>query len=152
MDHVDIFVITLTSIYIVFQIVQLGTECAQKVWDRAKETLDMTQLTEAVHVPYVSNIEGLLIFVAATLREFFLLPVKLKGLFPQNRKKSQMMRDIEKRITLAEDVLGAVTTMLSGYPERCRFLFHAEFMYRKDKEHQAMREDYEEIHGLNPQT
>lgn len=153
MDHVDLFAIALGSIYIVHLVIQLGTDCAQKVWDRTKVTLDMTQLTQAVHVPDVSNFEALLIFVAATLRELFLLPVKLiKGLLPQNRMKSQMRRELEKRIALAEDVLGAVTTMLSGYPERCRFFYHAEFLYRKDKEYQAMRQDYEEIHGLNPQT
>lgn len=153
MDHVDKFAVALGSTYILYLVIQLGTDCAQKVWDRTKVTLDMTELTQSVHVPYVSNLEALLIFVAATLREISLLPIKLiKGLLPQNRRKPQMKRDIEKRIALAEDVLGAVTTMLSGYPERCRFFYHAEFMYRKDKEYQAMRQDYEEIHGLNPQT
>lgn len=117
MDAIDLMVCFAAVCLIAHIIIQQGTLCAQKVWERTKADLDEIDLMEAAHVPYVTNLEALLIYVAATLRFFYQLPI---ALFKEFRKrpweKTPQMRLVDLELRLSTDVLGAVSTMLSGYP------------------------------------
>lgn len=146
MDAIDLMVCSAAVCLIAHIIIQQGTLCAQKVWERTKADLDEIDLMEAAHVPYVTNLEALLLYVAATLRVFYQLPM---ALFNEIRKrpweKTPQMRLVDLELRLATDILGAVSTMLSGYPERAKHLFWQERGKRLASEYEALLQDYEAL-------
>lgn len=150
MDSIDIFVCSLALLFIVYQVIQLGTECAQKVWDRTKQGLDDIDLIEAAHVPATNNVEAIVIFVAATLRGIFMLPVKFYDeLMLRDWERTPEMRNVYSQISLGNNVLGAVATMLTGFPERAEILFFKERIARIRLQLEAQAKDYESLHGAS---
>ncbi|ABE47220.1 hypothetical protein [Polaromonas sp. JS666] len=146
MDAIDLMVCFAAVGLIAHIIIQQGTLCAQKVWERTKPELDEIELMEAAHVPYVTNLEALLLFVAATLRAFYQLPI---ALFNEYRKRpwerTPQMRLVDLELRLGTDILGAVSSMLSGYPERAKHLFWQERGQRLAREYDALLQDYEAL-------
>jgi hypothetical protein len=153
MDSIDIFASIFALLFITYLVIEQGTECAQKVWNRAKETLDEIDLFEAAHVPYASNVETILIFVALTLRSLYRLPIDL---FKEFKKlpweKTPEMRTLNRQLSLGSDILGAVASMLSGFPERASHVFWKERGSRLCAEYEAYRRDYEALFGSDNQS
>lgn len=153
MDFIDITVCVLAMLFIAYEIVQLGTTCAQKVWARTVKTLDEIDLIEAAHVPSATNFETIVILVAATLRDFFMLPVRFyTELTLKGWEKTPEIRLIHAHLNMGSDILGAMATMMSGYPERAEILFFKEHISRMRSKLEAEQQDYEMLHGSQSET
>lgn len=153
MDSIDYFACFAGVLFIAYIIIEQGTECAQSIWDRTKMRLDEIDLLEAVHVPDASNIETALLLVALMLRSIYRVPIEL---FQEFKKlpweKTPEMRMLDLQQSLGSDILGAVSSMLSGYPERANQLFWKERGARLGAELDAYRRDYEAFYGSEDQS
>ncbi len=146
MDTIDLMVCSAAALLIAHIVIQQGTQCAQKVWERTKGALDEIDLMEAAHVPFVTNLEALLIYVAAMLRMVYQVPFVLFSEFKKRPwEKTPEMRLMDLELRLGTDILGAVSSMLSGYPERAKHLFWQERGNRLAREYDALRRDYEAL-------
>ncbi len=145
MDSIDTFVITSATLYVAYLLVQLATECAQRVWDRAKADLDLIDLFEAAHVPTTSNTEAIIILLGVATRTFFTFPIELAKRLMLSKAQRVELRYSNDRKTSATDILGCVSMMMSGYPERAIALFEYELSKRTDSVFDAQRRDHEKF-------
>lgn len=124
MDAVDYFVIFAAVMAILNIVVQMGSECAARVWQRTTETLDEVDFLEGNTIPYTTNEESLLITAAALLKRLFLLPLTLYRAYAHQLWSLTPEERLSRlRLELRSDILLAVSSMLSGYPERATLLY-----------------------------
>lgn len=148
MDPIDIGVVSIAAVYVGYLIVQLGTECASKVWLRTLADLDELDLIEAAHVPNASSLETLVIFFAVMLRTLVKTPADLvKEVHKRPWEKTAEMRELDREMTLRRDILGSVSLMLSGYPERARPVFEKERVTRIAQAMDAHFLDHQSLNG-----
>ena len=150
MDIIDKIVITLALLYVAALVVGLGQKCAQSVWDRTKEKLDDTALSEAAHVPFTTTGEAMLIMVAATMLNVFLLPLRMfEYYYLSAQERQEELQKVYSSLHLGRGVLWCVSAMMSGYPERAERLFIEERVNRTRQRCQAEAQDYHTLHGTN---
>lgn len=124
MDTIDKFVILCACLFILSMVVQLGTQCASAVWQRTTADLDDIDFLEGNTVPMTTAAEALLITVAAWLKICASLPFTLaRALRRPAWRLSPELRLMRLRISLRSDILLAVFSMISGYPERAGLLY-----------------------------
>ena len=124
MDTIDSFVVFAAVLVILSIIVQLGSECASDVWQRTTAMLDAEDLLECNTVPLTTGPEALLILVAALIKKIGISPLTLLRFLTQKGwSMSPAARLAHLRASLRSDILLAVFTMISGYPERAALLY-----------------------------
>jgi uncharacterized membrane protein len=124
MDTIDTLVIFAACLAILNIIVQLGADCAFKVWQRTAASLDEVDLLECNCVPATTGFEALLITAAALVKMFALFPLTLFRRMTQRKDhKTPEARLAQLRMTLRSDILLAVFSMITGYPERAGLLY-----------------------------
>lgn len=102
----------------------LGNMAAQKVWSRAKKEMDANPYSQEVVVPYATSVETLLIFFAIMLRSpFMLVRAIYRELQLEQWERSRGIRELDFYQRSCTDLLGSVSNMLSGYPERAKSFY-----------------------------
>ncbi len=124
MDITDKFAIISGLLLILSIIVEQGTECAAAVWHRTAEELDDIDFLEGNTVPMTTGVEALLITVSALIKMIAFCPLKVAtAIYRKSWRISPEARLARIRLTLRSDVLLAVFSMISGYPERAGLLY-----------------------------
>lgn len=97
----------------------LGKIAAQRVWSRVSKKMDEDPHSQEVLVPSANSIEAILIFTAVMLRSPFMLMLSIyRESRLQEWEKSSSFRKLDLFNPTRKDLLGSVSHMLSGYPER----------------------------------
>lgn len=131
MDIIDICVIVATLVYVSSLVVSLGAECAESVWCRTVTEMEHLDLIEAKTVPFTYASEAILITVAATLKVLAFMPFNFfKSLMKPAWQRTPEMRMAALKRRLRDDMLLAVASMISGYPERASMVFTDHWMAR----------------------
>lgn len=124
MDTIDTFVIFAALLVILSIIVQMGSECATEVWARTIASLDELDFLEGNSVPMTSSGEALLITLAALIKQLAVLPLTLyRAVDTRVWRLSREARLSRLRLSLKSDILLAVHTMITGYPERAALMY-----------------------------
>ncbi len=126
----------------------LGKTSAERVWERAKKELDADPTLLVVSVPYVTSVEAILIFAAVMLRSpAQLVKVAYRECRLQAWERKPAIRQFDAAMREHNDVLGAVSSIISGYPERARYFLDAQRGMAHARHFQAYMDDYQVIHG-----
>ena len=123
-----------------------GKHSANTVWDRTKVQLKTDAYEFSVTMPFVTATEAILIFAAVMLRSPFMLVAAIyRELKLQSWERSPKMRQIDSDMRSKNDVLGSVSTIISGYPERARSFLVAQRGAAIARHFQAYFDDQEAI-------
>lgn len=124
MDTIDTFVCFAALMVILNIILQMGSETAAAVWERTVASLDELDFLEGNSVPMTSSGEALLITLAALLKQLAVLPLTLyRAVDARVWRLSREARLSRLRLSLKSDILLAVHSMITGYPERAALMY-----------------------------
>lgn len=139
------------ALVVALAVYEMGKKCARDVWAVAKKELDTDPMGTTVIVPFATATQSLFIFFAVMLRSPFTLALAaVRELRLEPWEKCQAMRDIDYNLNSTHDLLGAVSNMLSGYPERARSFYLAQRGHAMALRYKAYLDDHQAIEGTSP--
>ena len=127
-----------------------GSKCAREVWAEAKKEIDADPEGSTVTVPFATTTQTILIFLAVMVRSPLMLAFAIiRELKLEPWERSQAIREIDFNLKTTHDLLGAVSNMLSGYPERARSFYVAQRGHAVALQYKAYLDDHQAIVGAN---